>query len=124
MFLWIACRLRRIFVSRLSVGCGGGRRGGFCWGGRSGFRWRYGWRRPATTRSRRSDAEFRVQERVGVMAKAAVDAGKSAKKKVVGKTGLEAVSTQDIYRKIIRRYDADPTRDGLERTPERIEKSL
>ncbi|MGA8530364.1 MAG: GTP cyclohydrolase I FolE [Acidobacteriaceae bacterium] len=58
------------------------------------------------------------------MAKAAVHAGKSAKQKVVGKTGLEAVSTQDIYREIIRRYDADPTRDGLERTPERIEKSL
>jgi GTP cyclohydrolase IA len=58
------------------------------------------------------------------MAKAAVHAGNSAKRAVIGKTGLEAVSTQDIYREIIRRYDADPTRDGLERTPERIEKSL
>jgi GTP cyclohydrolase I len=58
------------------------------------------------------------------MAKAAVHAGNSAKPKLIGKTGLEGVSTQDIYREIIRRYDGDPTRDGLERTPERIEKSL
>jgi GTP cyclohydrolase IA len=39
-------------------------------------------------------------------------------------TGLENISTQDIYREIIRRIDEDPTRDGLERTPERIEKAL
>lgn len=39
-------------------------------------------------------------------------------------TGLEEVSTQDIYREIIRRFDDDPTRDGLERTPERVEKAL
>jgi len=43
---------------------------------------------------------------------------------IIGTTGLENVSTQDIYREIIRRYDADPTRDGLEKTPERIEKAL
>jgi GTP cyclohydrolase I len=43
---------------------------------------------------------------------------------VIGATGLENVTTQDIYREIIRRYDADPTRDGLAKTPERIEKSL
>ncbi len=42
----------------------------------------------------------------------------------IGTTGLESVSTQDIYREIIRRYDADPTRDGLERTPERMEKAI
>ena len=47
-----------------------------------------------------------------------------AKREIIGKTGLEDVSTQDIYREIIRRYDADPTRDGLERTPERVEKAL
>ena len=47
-----------------------------------------------------------------------------AKGQIIGKTGLEHVSTQDIYREIIRRYDADPTRDGLERTPERVEKAL
>jgi GTP cyclohydrolase I len=43
---------------------------------------------------------------------------------IIGTTGLEHVSTQDIYREIIRRYDADPTRDGLEKTPERVEKAL
>ncbi|HTX41479.1 MAG TPA: GTP cyclohydrolase I FolE [Acidobacteriaceae bacterium] len=43
---------------------------------------------------------------------------------VVGTPGLENVSTQEIYREIIRRYDADPTRDGLERTPERMEKAI
>ncbi|HEX3662081.1 MAG TPA: GTP cyclohydrolase I FolE [Acidobacteriaceae bacterium] len=58
------------------------------------------------------------------MAKAAVHAGNSAKREVIGKTNLEGVSTQDIYREIIRRYDADPTRDGLERTPERMEKAM
>src|ERR1700751_1797804 len=40
------------------------------------------------------------------------------------KTGLENISTQDIYREIIRRFDEDPTRDGLERTPERVEKAM
>jgi GTP cyclohydrolase IA len=39
-------------------------------------------------------------------------------------TGLENISTQDMYREIIRRFDEDPTRDGLERTPERVEKAL
>jgi GTP cyclohydrolase IA len=46
------------------------------------------------------------------------------KQEIIGRTGLEHVSTQDIYREIIRRYDADPTRDGLERTPERMEKAI
>jgi GTP cyclohydrolase IA len=45
-------------------------------------------------------------------------------REIIGTTGLERISTQDIYREIIRRYDADPTRDGLEKTPERIEKAL
>ncbi|HEX3471663.1 MAG TPA: GTP cyclohydrolase I FolE [Silvibacterium sp.] len=43
---------------------------------------------------------------------------------IIGETGLEDVSTQDIYRELIRRFDADPTRDGLLRTPERVEKAL
>lgn len=47
-----------------------------------------------------------------------------ARREIIGKTGLEHVSTQDLYREIIGRYDADPTRDGLERTPERVEKAL
>ncbi|HEX4039228.1 MAG TPA: GTP cyclohydrolase I FolE [Acidobacteriaceae bacterium] len=45
-------------------------------------------------------------------------------REIIGRTGLEAVSTQELYREILRRYDADPTRDGLARTPERIEKAL
>jgi GTP cyclohydrolase I len=45
-------------------------------------------------------------------------------REIIGATGLENVTTQDIYREIIRRYDADPTRDGLEKTPERVEKTL
>jgi GTP cyclohydrolase IA len=46
------------------------------------------------------------------------------KEEIIGATGLEDFSTQDIYREIIRRFDADPTRDGLLRTPERVEKAL
>jgi GTP cyclohydrolase I len=36
---------------------------------------------------------------------------------------LEEASTQDIYRELLRRMGEDPTRDGLLRTPERMEKS-
>jgi len=43
---------------------------------------------------------------------------------IIAATGLENVTTQEMFREIIRRYDADPTRDGLEKTPERVEKSL
>ena len=46
------------------------------------------------------------------------------KEALLGETGLEHVSTEDIYRELLRRYDEDPTRDGLLRTPERMEKSL
>ncbi|MGC2161882.1 MAG: GTP cyclohydrolase I FolE [Silvibacterium sp.] len=46
------------------------------------------------------------------------------KEKILGATGLEGFSTQDIYREILRRFDDDPTRDGLEKTPERMEKAL
>ena len=46
------------------------------------------------------------------------------KEAILGVTGLEQFSTQEIYREIIRRYDADPTRDGLEKTPERMEKAI
>src|SRR5579885_923041 len=38
--------------------------------------------------------------------------------------GLENISTRDIYREILRRFDEDPTRDGLLRTPERVERAL
>jgi GTP cyclohydrolase I len=36
---------------------------------------------------------------------------------------LEAASTQDLYRELLRRMGEDPDRDGLLRTPERMEKS-
>jgi GTP cyclohydrolase IA len=51
-------------------------------------------------------------------------ASAALKESILGTTGLENVPTQDIYREIIRRFDADPTRDGLEKTPGRIEKAL
>ncbi len=37
---------------------------------------------------------------------------------------LADATTQDIYAEILKRYDKDPTRDGLLRTPERMEKSM
>lgn len=51
-------------------------------------------------------------------------ASAALKEVVLGGTGLEHVSTQDIYRELLRRFDADPTRDGLTRTPERMEKAM
>ena len=37
---------------------------------------------------------------------------------------LSEVSTQEMYREILARLQEDPDRDGLVRTPERVEKSL
>jgi GTP cyclohydrolase IA len=37
---------------------------------------------------------------------------------------LDSVSTQDLYREMLARIGEDPTRDGLLRTPERMEKSM
>lgn len=51
-------------------------------------------------------------------------ASTALKEVVLGGTGLEHVSTQNIYRELLRRFDADPTRDGLARTPERMEKAM
>src|SRR5580692_6072502 len=39
-------------------------------------------------------------------------------------TALAAASTQDLYRELLIRIGEDPTRDGLLRTPERMEKSM
>ena len=39
-------------------------------------------------------------------------------------TGLSGVSTRDIYAELLRRLDEDPTRDGLLKTPERVERSM
>jgi GTP cyclohydrolase IA len=43
---------------------------------------------------------------------------------IVLPSGLTEVSTQEIFQELIRRFDEDPTRDGLLRTPERMEKSM
>ena len=37
---------------------------------------------------------------------------------------LETISTQELYRELLRRMGEDPARDGLLRTPERMEKSM
>src|SRR5258708_35554823 len=37
---------------------------------------------------------------------------------------LESVSTQDLYRELLMRMGEDPNRDGLLRTPGRMEKAL
>jgi GTP cyclohydrolase I len=37
---------------------------------------------------------------------------------------LETASTQELYRELLRRMGEDPGRDGLLRTPERVEKSI
>lgn len=39
-------------------------------------------------------------------------------------TDLSQVSFQELIREMIRRLDTDPDRESLERTPERVEKSL
>ena len=39
-------------------------------------------------------------------------------------TSLESATTQELYRELIRRVGEDPDRDGLLRTPERMEKSM
>jgi GTP cyclohydrolase IA len=41
-----------------------------------------------------------------------------------GLEALENVSTQELYREILIRLGEDPDRDGLVRTPERIEKAM
>ncbi|MBV8632533.1 MAG: GTP cyclohydrolase I, partial [Silvibacterium sp.] len=51
-------------------------------------------------------------------------ASAALKEEIIGTTGLEDVSTEEIYRELIRRFDSDPTRDGLIRTPERMEKAM
>ena len=37
---------------------------------------------------------------------------------------LAEATTQEIYAELLKRYDKDPTRDGLAKTPERVEKSM
>ncbi len=39
-------------------------------------------------------------------------------------TGLGEVSTEELYRELIYRFDGDPSRDGLLKTPERAAKAM
>ncbi len=39
-------------------------------------------------------------------------------------TALSSIATQDIYTELLRRYAEDPSRDGLLKTPERVERSM
>ena len=43
---------------------------------------------------------------------------------ILHESSLKSASTQDLYREMIRRIGEDPERDGLLRTPERMEKSM
>jgi GTP cyclohydrolase I len=40
------------------------------------------------------------------------------------KEGIAEYSTQEIYAELLQRFDGDPTRDGLLKTPERVEKAM
>ena len=40
------------------------------------------------------------------------------------RAALESVSTEELYRELLVRIGEDPNRDGLLRTPERMEKSM
>lgn len=42
----------------------------------------------------------------------------------IAEAGLSAVTTQELYAEMIRRFGEDPQRDGLLKTPERMEKSM
>jgi GTP cyclohydrolase IA len=42
----------------------------------------------------------------------------------VDAVNLEGATTQELYRELLTRIGEDPDRDGLQRTPERMEKSL
>jgi GTP cyclohydrolase I len=49
---------------------------------------------------------------------------KAVRRAVEADEGLSGFSTQEMYREILSRLGEDPDRDGLEATPERVEKSL
>jgi GTP cyclohydrolase IA len=58
-----------------------------------------------------------------MMAQSLVDSP-GTEKQELSKLDLSAVSTQDLYREILARIGEDPSRDGLQRTPLRVEKSM
>ena len=43
---------------------------------------------------------------------------------IIESPSLENIATKDLYREILIRIGEDPNRDGLIKTPERMEKSL
>ena len=45
-------------------------------------------------------------------------------KQALPESGLGAVPTEELYRELIYRFDRDPSRDGLLRTPERAAKAM
>ena len=49
---------------------------------------------------------------------------KSKSSAVLDNDVLKDVSTEEIYREILRRMGEDPNRDGLLRTPGRVEKTM
>ncbi len=49
---------------------------------------------------------------------------KAAMAKEEARQGIAAYGTQEIYAELLRRFDEDPTRDGLLKTPERVEKAM
>src|ERR1700691_915831 len=49
---------------------------------------------------------------------------KTVRRAVDAEDGLSGFSTQEMYREILSRLGEDPNRDGLQATPERVEKAL
>jgi len=49
---------------------------------------------------------------------------KAAVQKHEPKEGIAEYTTQEIYAELLQRFDGDPTRDGLLKTPERVEKAM
>src|ERR1700761_3891823 len=77
-----------------------------------------GRRRVAKSRSEEAHAGATIQTiRTVAVNRSGADGGVAAK-------GLEQCSTQQIYAELLARFDGDPTRDGLLKTPERMEKAM
>src|ERR1700691_574615 len=49
---------------------------------------------------------------------------KTVRRAVDAEDGLSGFSTQEMYREILSRLGEDPNRDGLQATPERVEKAM
>ena len=72
----------------------------------------------AKSRSGEAHAGATIQTiRTVAVNRSGADGGVAAK-------GLEQCSTQQIYAELLARFDGDPTRDGLLKTPERMEKAM